>query len=1115
MSLLLARFVQSQDTATVSLALTPSADETAQFVDTATEAFALTPSDSQVFDGADTSIEYLFLDPLDGGREDDFNDNSLDPKYWRIIGSGDIREANQQIEFWGSVAGNLGTDRTANGHLTDIQIKVVDYPTSTGSVIFDWTGQATVPTIIGGFQSIAGFNFQLSFSAGTTTLNWKYRNDSNVTVSSGSVTSLTPPTWLRIKKDNPGFSMQYSTDGSSWTTLMSTATEYKWMRRVYSQFSVLSGVAATRNAVIDNYYKAAEQVIDTAQFVDTQTTVLALTPSATEEYGHTDAATETFALTPSDSQIFAGVDSNTENLSLTPSTPSQPFGAWDSPPAIVTVANQTLTALSQANSVREYGQTFVANSGSIREAALYLLQVGSPSDSITLEIWSDSAGQPGTLLGSATRLGSSMPTGAIANFTAFAFSSGIPTTLGSTYWIVFYRTGATDGTNFYRFSQAFPLYSDGDLYRSDNGAAFSTASVPGQDMAFGIYYQSQPTDLVLALTPSASETAQFVDAATEALALTPSSTDTAQYVDAVTERLALTPSGSQVFAGVDSNTEYLYLTATQSSFEDWFDDGVIDPRFKATGSSQVLEQNGRIEFFKGATSSVILEYNFSGIQIGAGLSSAPSEVKIQILSFDNGANNNIVFTLQNSSSQFAQIGYTENTLTGFITNDAGGSAAFAQATGISGALWLRIRRTFPGLVAEYSTNGTSWTAICSTASDFKWMNRTGLVIEAVDNSKTTGQLLSAIDNFSWITPDVVDTAQFVESQTTRLSLTPSSTDTAQFVDAATEIFVLTPSGTDVYTAGSVDYIDSDTEYLALVPSSSDVADFVDSNTEALALVPSSTDAAQFSDSNSETLSLVPSSSDTFAGVDAATEIFTLEPSATSVASYVDSGTEGLLLSPSSLDSLSAVDANTEVFNLSPTSTDTGHFIDSATESLLLIPSADESQSGATSDANTENFALTPSAAESQGFLYSDSDTELFSLRPSSDDSGSFVDTSTEYLQLAPSSDDFKVIFDSGTETLSLVPSSTDIGELTDVLTAILTLTPTADDLFSAGKIDEGTLYLHLTPTQIEVLRFIKLVGRLLSHYSGYLAVRYDTSNALQRYSAEPDAVYDGRLRRRF
>lgn len=955
------------------------------------------------------------------------------------------------------------------------------------------------------------------------------------------------------------------------------------------------------------------------QSVDTATVILALTPSAVEVQAHdytdadtelfaltpssvefaakeyTDANTELFALTPSDTQAFAGVDSDTENLLLTPSTPSQPFSAWDSPPAIVTVANQTLTALSQVSSVRKYGQTFVANSGSIREAALYLLQVGSPSDSITLEIWSDSAGQPGTLLGSATRLGSSMPTGAIANFTAFAFSSGIPTTFGSTYWIVFYRTGATDGTNFYRFSQAFPLYSDGDLYRSDNGAAFSTASVPGQDIAFGIYYQSQPTDLVLALTPSASETAQFVDAATEALALTPSSTDTAQYVDSNTERIAFTPSDSQVFVGVDSNTEYLYLTATQSSFEDWFDDGVTDPRFQKTGSSQVLEQNGRIEFFKGATSEAILAYNFTELQVGRGLSSAPSETKVQVVNFDNNSSNNIVFTLQNSSSQFAQITYNQNTLTGFITNDAGGSAAFAQVNGITGPLWLRIRRTFPGLVVEYSTNGTSWTAICSTASDFKWMNRTGVLIDAADPNKTTGQLLSAVDNFSWITPDVVDTAQFVESQTTRLSLTPSSTDTAQFVDtdielfhltpvatdtaqyvdtntevlalipssndiaqfvdtntqslaltpsatdtalfvdsetelfalvpsateeyttydAATEIFVLTPSGTDVYTAGSVDYIDSDTEYLALVPSSSDVADFVDSNTEALALVPSSTDSAQFSDSNSETLSLVPSSSDTFGGVDAATEIFTLEPSATSVASYVDSGTEGLLLSPSSLDSLSAVDTSTELLSLLPSSADTAQFVDSATESLAITPSADESQSGATSDANTENFALTPSATESQGFLYSDSDTELFSLRPSSDDSGSFVDTSTEYLQLAPSSDDFKVIFDSGTETLSLVPSSTDIGEFTDVLTAILTLTPTADDLFIEGKEDVGTLYLHLTPTQIEVLRFIKLVGRLLHHYSGYLTVRYDTSNALQRYSAEPDSVYDGCLRRRF
>ncbi|HEX6826081.1 MAG TPA: hypothetical protein VF077_07160, partial [Nitrospiraceae bacterium] len=59
--------------------------------------------------------------------------------------------------------------------------------------------------------------------------------------------------------------------------------------------------------------------VETADLVDLDTVLMSLTPSATEIYGRTDADTVTMSLVPSATEVEAAVDSATVNLALTPS----------------------------------------------------------------------------------------------------------------------------------------------------------------------------------------------------------------------------------------------------------------------------------------------------------------------------------------------------------------------------------------------------------------------------------------------------------------------------------------------------------------------------------------------------------------------------------------------------------------------------------------------------------------------------------------------------------------------------------------------------------------------------------------------------------------------------
>lgn len=126
---------------------------------------------------------------------------------------------------------------------------------------------------------------------------------------------------------------------------------------------------------------------------------------------------------------FAGATISFESSSDT----SDPFG--------VTAVGDTNQAVS-----------FVATTNAIAAIpTLCVFKSGSPADSAKISLQANSAGVPsGSDLGSVTILGSSLGTSCTTASSLGTITATL--TSGTTYWLVAGRTGAVDGSNFYRWN---------------------------------------------------------------------------------------------------------------------------------------------------------------------------------------------------------------------------------------------------------------------------------------------------------------------------------------------------------------------------------------------------------------------------------------------------------------------------------------------------------------------------------------------------------------------------------------------------------------------------------------------------------------------------------------
>jgi hypothetical protein len=123
----------------------------------------------------------------------------------------------------------------------------------------------------------------------------------------------------------------------------------------------------------------------------------------------------------------------------------------------------------------------------VREVLLEFDKQGSPSDNVYIEIYADSGGAPtGAAIGTSDLIsGSSIP--AARECVNFTFSTPVTITSGTTYHLVFRRSGSADAVNYYVVQRL----SGGDI---------SGVTTQTYDSGTGLWSGALATDLNLAIT---------------------------------------------------------------------------------------------------------------------------------------------------------------------------------------------------------------------------------------------------------------------------------------------------------------------------------------------------------------------------------------------------------------------------------------------------------------------------------------------------------------------------------------------------------------------------------------------------------------------------------------
>lgn len=97
----------------------------------------------------------------------------------------------------------------------------------------------------------------------------------------------------------------------------------------------------------------------------------------------------------------------------------------------------------------QIAQSFVATHAfAVGQVGIPVGRVGNPADNFVLELWSNSAGAPGTLLDSQSVAGSSLAQDS-QPWRWLALSGSVTMTAATTYWLWAKRSGANDSDNYY------------------------------------------------------------------------------------------------------------------------------------------------------------------------------------------------------------------------------------------------------------------------------------------------------------------------------------------------------------------------------------------------------------------------------------------------------------------------------------------------------------------------------------------------------------------------------------------------------------------------------------------------------------------------------------------
>lgn len=109
--------------------------------------------------------------------------------------------------------------------------------------------------------------------------------------------------------------------------------------------------------------------------------------------------------------------------------------------------NSTLENIGFNTTNRKLAQSFqVSSAGDLASIDIHIAKVNSPTDFITVELYSDSAGSPGTLLATGTTI-SAAALSTTRRYWKSTFFLAPALLTSTTYWIVVGRSGSLDATN--------------------------------------------------------------------------------------------------------------------------------------------------------------------------------------------------------------------------------------------------------------------------------------------------------------------------------------------------------------------------------------------------------------------------------------------------------------------------------------------------------------------------------------------------------------------------------------------------------------------------------------------------------------------------------------------
>jgi hypothetical protein len=220
-----------------------------------------------------------------------------------------------------------------------------------------------------------------------------------------------------------------------------------------------------------------------------------------------------------------------------------------------TDGTQTLGAVAGATKVE--GSFILTQGWHVTQLALKIRTEGSPADNVLLKLYSDAAGVPSVLLGTATLAATALSDA--LNWATWTLASAVPLAAGTPYHVEISRSGAVDAVNYYVISVDEALgYVDGAL-QLWNGAAWVARS-PDADLVFRLLAPAFRLETSFQLTGGEAWTASNVQIYVHAEGTPADNLRVRLYTDSAGAPGTLLATGTFLGTSVPTGAAWLTLT---------------------------------------------------------------------------------------------------------------------------------------------------------------------------------------------------------------------------------------------------------------------------------------------------------------------------------------------------------------------------------------------------------------------------------------------------------------------------------------------------------------------------------------------------------------------------